>query len=802
MRIALRSLLKSPGFTVVAVLTLAVGIAANTTLFSIFDRLMLNPVSFPSPSQLVAMWVVNTERNFVAPAVSWPRYEEIRRQAKSFESLAISANDNLTLTGNGEPEQATALRVSASFFPTLGVLPARGRNFAEAEDVPGGAHVVVLSHEYWQTRFGGRESILNENIVLNGTPHQVIGIMPPRMSAPFANVQVYVPRVFEVNGLLPAQIQSGAGYSQPVARLGKGVTIAQANAELIALDKAYREQFGSRLDADNRTEARLYTETLVGNLRPTMRLMLGAVAFVLLIACANVASLFLSRLSARHKEIAVRQSLGATRATLVRQFLLESALFSGAAGLLGVLGAVWALSACTTLFANQLPPNATLSLSWPALAATVGVTLLVALLIGLFPSWQAAKVALTETLKDSARGQAGGVRGKRFRAGLVIAEVALSVVLLIGSGLLLLSFLKLQRTPPGFSPSGVAAAFVGIPVNRYRAPSQQSEFFNAVLERLRANPQVRSAAAVIGLPMTGFAPQAPYTVGTDAALPLPQRPLAGLRIVSEDYFRTLQIPIREGRDFTARDREGAPGVCIINESFAKRLFPNESALGKYIRRGRDAEFAHEIVGVIGDVKTLGIAQPPPDEVYYPMAQLPRAGMAVVARTEGDAASLQSILRTAVATTDKDQPISFFQTMQTTLEQSLGFQRVVALLTAVFAGIALALSAIGLYSVLAYTVAQRTSEIGIRMALGAQRGQVVKMILRQGLGLVSIGLATGVAAAAALAQLISSLLFEVRPFDLTVYAAVTVLFATVAVLACFIPSMRASRIDPLVALRTE
>ncbi|MBI5425201.1 MAG: ABC transporter permease [Opitutae bacterium] len=803
LKTAFRSLLKSPGFTAVAVLTIAVGIGANTTLFTLFDRLMLNPVSFPEPSRLVAVWAVNNERQFVAPAISWPRFEELHRSTGSvFESLTTSSFDSHTLTGNGEPEQVTVLRVTADFFSTIGIKPARGRAFTREEDLPNGAAVVILAHEYWQTRFGGRESILGENIMLSGTPHQVIGIMPPRLGNPFVGAQVFVPRVFEVGGLQPAQIQAGAGYTQALGRLRPGVTLEQARAACAAHDRAYREQFASRLDADNQMDPRAFTETLVSGLRPTMRMMLGVVAFVLLIACANVASLFLGRLSARQKEIAVRQSLGATRGMLVRQFLVESLLFSVVAGGLGVLLAIWSLSGIRSLLANQLPPDTQLGVSLPALVATVGVTFLVGVLIGLFPAWQASQVELTETLKDSSRGSSGGPRGKRFRGALVVAEVALSVALLVGSGLLLASFLKLQRTPPGFSPRGVAAAFVGLPNTRYRTGAEQAEFFRAVIERLQSMPQIESAAAVIGLPLSGNLPRAPYTVGTDAALPLPQRPLAGLRIVTPGYLKTLGIPLREGRDFTDLDRQGAPGVCLINESFARRLFPGQSALGKVIRRGRDAEFAHEIVGVVADVRSLGLGQPPSDEVFYPLAQLPRPGLAIVARTAGDAAGLQAIIRSAVASVDRDQPVSFFQTMENLLQQSLGFQRIVASLTTLFAGIALVLAAVGLYSVLAYSVAQRTGEIGIRMALGAARSDVVAMIVRQGLGLVAIGLGVGLAGAAGLAHLLSTLLYEVRPFEPAVYAVVTVVFAVVAVLACLLPSWRASRVDPLVALRTE
>lgn len=798
---ALRALLKTPGFTLVAVLTIAVGIAANTALFSVFDRLILNPVSLPNPSSLIAVWTNNPSLNFNAPAVSWPRYVEIARQTRSFSSIGISSFDNFTLTGNGDPEQLAGLRVDPGFLPTLGVLPAHGRNFSPEEDLPNGPRVVILSHELWQTRFGGRESLVGESIQLNGESWQVVGIMPARLSNPFAQTQVLAPRVFEVGGLTAEQVQNGASYAQPLARLRPGVSVEQANAELAAISRGYAEAFGAKLDANNTSEARMFTETLVSGLRPTFYTLLAAVSCVLLIACANVASLFLGRLVARTKEIAVRQSLGATRRAIVRQFLVESLLFSAAAGVVGILLSLWALAAVESSFATQLPPNTALTLDWRALLFSAGVTLACAVLVGLAPAIQASKTQLAEVLKDAVRGSSGA-RGGRFRAGLIVAEVALSVVLLVGSSLLLLSFLRLQGAAPGFEPGGVAAAFVGVPATRYPTGAEQSRFFQAVIEQLQANPQVEHAAAAIGLPLSGFNPVSPYSVAGRPILPLAQRPLAGLAIVSDDYFKLLGIPLVEGRAFNADDREGAPGAAIINESFAKRLFPGGSALGQVLLRGRDADLRMEIVGVIRDVKSRGLNAPAPDEIYYPMRQLPRGGMAVVARTRGNSEALQGIIRTAVAAVDKEQPISFFSTMESSIRNSLGAQRIVAMLTAAFAGVALVLAAVGLYSVLAYSVTQRTNEIGIRMALGAQSGQVIGLIMRHGLGLVAGGLVIGLAAAAGAARLIRTLLFDVEPLDPLVYGAVTALFGIVAALACLLPSLRASRINPLVALRAD
>ena len=596
-------------------------------------------------------------------------------------------------------------------------------------------------------------------------------------------------------------MQNGAGYAQPIARLKPGVTLKQAGDELATISRASHDRFPTRLDANNVSEARGFVDSLVGNLEPTFNALLGAVALVLLIACANVAALFLSRLTSRQKEIAVRQALGATRGTVVRQFIVESVVFSAVAGATGVLLALWALSAIQSLVASQLPPNTTLTLDGRALVFTAAVSAATALLVGLVPAVQASRGPVVEVLKDNGRGSSTA-RGGRVRAALIVGEVALSVVLLVGSTLLLVSFLRLQRTAPGFEPHGAATAFVGVPLARYKTGDQQAQFFDQVIEQLRAQPGVTGAAAAIGIPLGGFNPRSPYSVGGRPVLPLPQRPIAGLAIVSDDYFRVMQIPIVAGRSFDARDRGGSPSVCIVNDSFARRLFPGESPLGHTLLRGANAEIAAEIVGIIRDVKTNGLNAPAPDEIYFPMRQLGRPGMGIVARTSGDAAQLQASISAAVAAVDPNQPISFFSTLDTAVANSLGAQRIVASLTVVFAAIALVLSAVGLYSVVAYAVSQRKTEIGIRMALGAQRGQVIGLVMRGGLQLVAIGLVIGLVAAAGTARLIQTLLFDVKPMEPAVYGGVAVLFTAIAAVACLIPSVRAARIDPLLALRAD
>jgi predicted permease len=795
---ALRALRRSPGFSAIVILTMAVGIGANTAIFSVYDQLVLHPVTIPDPSSLVAIWFNNPHRNIQTFNSSIPRYDELRADVTSFSSVALSAFESFTLTGNGEATQLNSRRVSATFFPTLGIAPARGRNFTEAEDVPNGPAVCIISHELWQAKFGGRDNLLGQTIELNGVPWEVIGIMPPNLSAPFTQVQVFAPRVFEVGGLTPAQIQAGAGFAQPIGRLKRGVTMEQARAELAAFSVGYKARHPANVDADNISEPRSYVGTLVAGFQPTMYTLLGAVGCVLLIACANVASLFLSRLLKRRKEIAVRLSLGATRATVVRQFLLESLTFSVAAGALGTLFAVWALGALQSVIASQLPPNTTLVLHWRALVFTGGITLLCSVLTGLVPALQASRPDVVEHLKDSARGTSTA-QGGRLRQVLIVSEVMLSVVLLVGAGLLLVSFVKMQTTTAGFEPRGSASAFVSLPP-RYATPVQQAEFFAQVLAALKAQPGVTDAAIGYSVPLGGGA-RTPYGV---AGRPLPtlgQRPLVGLNVISEGYFRVFEIPVVQGRAFSDDDRANAPNVCIVNQTFANRVFPGEPAIGKVLLFGANNRRV-EIVGVIRDVKNAGVNAPTPDEAYFPLHQLPRTGMNVIARTSGDASALQAPIRAAVAAIDRTQAVSFFSTTESTVTQSLGAQQLVATLTAVFAGLALLLSLSGLYAVLAYLVSQRTAEIGIRMALGATRGQVVSLIMRSGLVLVAIGLVLGLGCAAAATRLIRQLLFGVDGLSLGIHAAVAVIFAIVAALACLGPSLRASRIDPLVAFRAD
>jgi len=795
---AWRGLRAQPGFAVVAVLTMALAVGANTAIFSAYDQLVLHPVTIPDPDSLVAIWFNNPQRNVQTWSSSVPRFDEMREDTSVFSSYGLSAFDNVTLTGRGEPLQLTALRVNATFLPTLGVLPSRGRNFVAAEDVSNGPAVCILADELWQSRFGGDPAIVGQAIQLDGGSWQVIGVMPPHLSAPFGQVQIVIPRVFEGSGLTPAQVAVGATFAQPIARLRPGLTIDQARQRLVAFSAAYRQRHPANLDAGNVSDPRSFVGSLVGGVQPTMVTLVGAVACVLLIACANIAALFLSRLLSRSKEIAVRLSLGATRALVVRQCLAESFVVSLVAGVVGVGLTLGALRALQVVVASQLPPNTVLAMHWRAFAFTAFVTIVTTVLTGLVPALQASRPAMVEELKDAGRGSSSA-RGAGFRRGLVVGEVGLCVVLLVGAGLLLTTFLKLEAAPLGFESAGVASASVTLSASRYNTPDRQVDFFARVIGHLAAEPGVISAAAAANMPLNCCFRTA-YGL---AGVPLPpagQRPVVNLNVVTEGYFSMLRIQLAGGRFFTADDRSGGPGVCIVNETFGRKLFAGQSAVGQSLLIGAGRKT--EIVGVIRDVKDLGASAATPEELYLPLTQLPQAVSIVAARTTGDPAMLEGAFRRAVLATDPTLAVSTFVTLPSTVATSLGPQRLAATLLTLFAGLALALALTGLYAVLAYLVAQRRIEIGIRMALGASRRRVIGLMMQSGLSLVGVGLALGLVVAGLAARAIRQQLFGVPPVDVTLDVTVAGCFAVVAALACLLPSWRASRIDPLVAFRLK
>jgi predicted permease len=803
LKFALRSLGKTPGFTIVAILTMAVAIGACTSLFSALQAVVLRPLPYPNPDTLVSIWAVNRERNLEAPAISWPKYELYRESKDIFADFSMSANNGFTLTeGKGEPEQVFGLHASANFLPVLGFAPERGRGFTAEEDREGGAPVVLISHKLWKNRFGGDPAILGRVVQIDGVPREIIGLLP-RLPDPFNNVEVIVPQPLTLPYLTPQQ-RTNAIVHQAIARLAPGVTLEQATARLQELNVQFKAANPSHIDAGHRNEVRTITQQVLGNLGRTFWTLAGAVGAVLLIACANIANLFLARLTARQKEVAIRVSLGASRGTIVRQFLVESTVFSLLAGGLGVILAWWSLRGIQVLAGPQLPRADQISLDPMVLAFSVALSLLAGLVIGVYPALQASRTDVQAVLKDTSRGAGGGAAAKSFRHMLVVAQIALSLTLLICAGLLVLSFHRLQNTTLGFSPMGRATGIINLPTAAYGKPEQSREFFHQLQEALRAAPELAHGAAGIGVPLTGSGFFSPYSVKGRPLLPVQERPIASVRNVTTDYFATLDIKLKEGRLFTDDDRFGGEQVAIVNETFAKKLFPNESALDQAFLIGPNSDTVVRIVGVVRDVKSAGLALPAPDEIYYPRHQRGGAFLYVVGEAKPGlaAAAVIPVLRRVVSSIDPNLAVATPQTMDQLAEQSVGVQRLTMTLLICFSAIAGLFAIVGIYSVMAYAVTQRIGEIGVRLALGATSGNILSLMFRTGAIQVALGLALGLAGSVAATRLLQEVLYEVKPFDPAVFAVVAATFTFVALLACLVPARRATKVDPMVALRSE
>lgn len=800
-RYALRQLVRQPGFTILAVVALALGIGANTVLFSTINTLFLRPLAYPQPDQLVRAWGSFPEAGLEQANVSWPRFSAWREQQQCFSEFAAQAFTGFTLTGGGDPENLQGARVTSNFFPALGVQPLLGRSFTEAEDRPGGANVALLSHTFWQKRFAGDKNILGKPIVLNGTPFTVIGVLPATLKFPFAPNQVWLPRVFEEEGLPPDIVQRGTGYLATLARLKTGVTLQQANEQLHVIDKRYAAANPEKVDAKAGLSVVSLQEDLVGQQRPMMLTLFAAVACVLVVGCANVANLLLARFTARRKEIAIRTALGATRGRIVAQFLTESVLTAAIAGALGILLAIWGLALLRTIGENFIPRVQEISLDLYVLGFAVALSLFTGVLLGLVPALHASRSDPIESLKDSSRGSTGQHGGK-FRAGLLIAEVALSLVLLVGAALLISSFHRLQNVDPGFRSENVTTFFVGLPPGSYPDIARQGQFFQTALEKLKALPGVTHAAADSMQPAAGTgSTRSPAAVEGRPLPSVSDRLVAVRSTISPGLFETLGIPLKQGRDFTWRDRVGAPDAVIISEMMAKKLFPGENPIGHRLVTGIQS-IPREIIGVVGDVRSLDLSKPANPEMYYPAAQLDGAFMNVLVRSSRSAASLRPELVATIHKLDPGLPIDEVQPYATVLAQASADRRLSMWLLGGFAALALALAGMGIYSVIAYGVAQRTNEFGIRFALGAMTGDVIGLVMKEGLRLALLGLVAGLAISWALTRLMQRLLFEVSPTDLRLFSAVALFVCGVAALACFVPARRATKVNPMEALRAE
>ena len=806
LKYALRQLLKSPGFTATAVLTLALGIGACTAIFSVVNGVLLRPLDYPEPERLVVLKETNLP-DFPEFSVSPPNFIDWEKQLKSFVSIAAFTGASLNLTGEGEPQRVVGVKATARYFEVYGVKPVLGRAFFAEEDAVDKNHVVVLSHPFWQRVFGGATDVVGRSLQLNGEPYNVIGVAPAGFGSA-SKVDAWVPMAFAADEV--ANDNRGAHYINVTGRLKPGVTAAQADAELKVVAAQLAKQYPDSSKGWGAFAVPLLDYT-VRDVRNVLYTLLGAVGCVLLIACANIANLLLARATARHREISIRAALGAGRARLVRQLLTESILLAFLGGLAGVLLARWGLDALLALAPANLPRVASISLDPTVLTCALGLSLATGLAFGLAPAWLAARTNVNDALKQGARGSTdAGARG-RLRSTLVVLEVAASLVLLVAAGLLVRSFIHLAHVDPGFTPEHATLMRLGLPEKKYGKPEQQTAFADALVARLRTLPGVQAVGLTHSMPLVGD-----YVLGFNIdGRPRPSdsdMPNTNYYAVTPDYFRAMGIRLVKGRLFNEHDDAKAPRVVLINETLARQHFPHEDPIGKRINITNGPDAWREIVGIVGDIKQYGADRPTSSQSYEPFAQKPYTSLNIVIRlaapkfgeggAAGSPAALSSSLRPAVYEIDKDQPVGSIKPLEEIVADSIARQRFAMTLLTVFSLVALVIAAVGIYGVMAYNVTQRTSELGIRMALGARPIDVLRLVLAQGGKLIGLGLFLGLVIALAGSRAIESMLFATSAHDPLTLAAITLLLAGVAAVACLIPARRATKVDPMIALRAE
>lgn len=806
LRYAARMLGRSPGFAAVAILTLALGIGANTAIFTVANALLLKPLPYANPQRLMMLYLTNTADRSEESVFSYPYFARLSEHQRSFSGISAFASDDFDMTGRGEPRQITAGRVTWNFFDVLGVRPALGRNFFANEGERGGPRVLMLSHRFWMTEFGGARNVIGQNLMLNSLSYTIVGVLPASFTfQPLGNdTQAWVPREFEMNIATPEHIQAGMGYLQGIARLAPGVSIEQARSELDVLHKEYCRDNPSRNDADPAwptTAAPLQT-MIVANIRTAVLILLGVVGIVLLIACANVASLLLSRALKRKKEIALRTALGARRGAIVRQLLVESLLLAAISGVVGIFLGYAGTRALLALNHDTVSPlSSGVTMDWRVLCFTIAISALSGVLFGFVPALRLSKTDLNSVLRDEGRGSTGSHRAANSQNLLVVAQVALSMILLIGSGLLIRSFLQLLHTNPGFDPANVLTMRINLPPSRYGTNTQMVSFYNEALRQMQSLPGVSAAAISSALPPTPTR-EAPILAEGQPFVPVAQRADVTIQTISPEYAKVMRVPLQRGREFTDEDNETSPTVAIVNQAFVRRYWRDTNPIGKHIWLG-PLPNPVEVVGVFGDEKNNGLNRDPSPEMFLPFPNLPWSHLRLSLRSAGgDPIALAPAVRQRLGQIDSDQPITEVQSLGQIIAQSRAESKFTLSLFAIFSAVALALAIVGIYGVISYAVVQRTQELGIRMALGATRGDILRLVVGRGLMLAAAGIAIGLFAASMLAPLMRTLLYRVEPADPETIIGSALLFLVAALLASYIPARRAMRIDPADALRYE
>src|SRR6266550_4403644 len=804
-RHAITSLLKHPGFTAITVITLALCIGANTAMFSVINAVLLRPLPYRDPARLVTIWEQSPEREMYQLPVSLANMRDWINQNQSFEQISAYTFTNLNLTGTGEPARLGTVRASANLFPLVGAIPTIGRSFLPEEDKKGANHVVVLGHALWQSRFGSDPGIVGKPLTLNNQSYTVVGVMASNSQFPVGfgymgkvlndPIDLYVP--LAASG---REIERGNYSFFAIGRLKPGVKIDQARAEMTTIEGRLEKEYPGGNTGIGISLIPTQEQT-VKDIRPALLVLFGAVAFLLLIACANIANLLLARAASRKKEIAIRTALGASRLRVLRLLLTESLMLSLAGGGIGFLLALWGTDALVALEPDNIPRLSEVGVDARVFLFTLSVSVVTGIVFGLIPGMRTARPDLNEALKEGPRGSTGSAGSKGTRSVLVVLEVALSLVLLVGAGLMIKSFLRLQQTNLGFNPENVLAVSLTLPESRYPGDRQQAGFFQETLARLQSVSGVQSAGATTSLPLTLSVNGSDFRIEGQPEPEAGKELIINMSSVSPGYFQTLGVPLMKGRDFSDRDNKDAPKTAIINSDLARTYFPNENPIGKRIKF-TDTDTWISIVGVTGDVKQLGQDIGVKPEIYFPYLQVPAASMSVVVRTANEPMSLTGAVKTQIQIIDKDLPIDDAKTMQQLLANSKSGRRFNLILLTGFALVALVLAMVGIYGVMSYTVAQRTHEIGIRVAVGAQSRDVFRMVIGQGMVLAMIGVAFGLVGALALTRLMTSMLFGVEATDPATFISIALLLTGVALVACYIPGRRATKVDPLVALRYE